>query len=198
MDIGSCLGRLAPHLRLDDVAVTGGVAIGRDSVGDLDLVARAIDVVAPGVTRHFLVSHYHVAGPGVPKFMVQLVDPVTRIRVDIFPDLAGAIARARPATIAGHVLNVLSLDDILDHKVQTLSKASPASTVDPKHARDARTLAQRLGRAIPYVDPQSLADDVYGVGETDRGCPRCAVSLSPSFPLAPKSEIFELLRWRAP
>jgi hypothetical protein len=40
--------------------------------------------------------------PGVPKFMVQLVDPVTRIRVDIFPDLVGSLTRSRGVEIGGH------------------------------------------------------------------------------------------------
>jgi len=195
MDVASCLDRLAPYLRLDDVAIAGSVAMGRDRPADLDLVARSIGVVAPGVTRDFLVAHYHIAGPGVPKFMVQLVDPVTRIRVDMFPDLTGSIARARTATVGGHVVNLLSLEDVLDHKLQTLSKASPASPVDPKHARDARTIARLIGRTVPDVDPQSLANDVYGVGETDGSCARCELSRSASFPLAPRSRILDLLGW---
>jgi hypothetical protein len=193
--IGSCLGRLAPHLRLADVALTGSVAIGRERAGDLDLVAGSIDVVAPSATTDFLVSHYHVQGPGVPKFMVQLVDSLTRVRVDIVPDLTGSIARAGTTAISGISVKVLSLDDILDHKLHTLSKASPMRPVDPKHVRDARTIALRIGCTIPDIDPRSLVPDVYGVDEPDEGCARCQTSRSRLFPLAPKSRVFELLGW---
>jgi hypothetical protein len=100
-----CLHKLVDHVRLNDVAITGGVAIqlglaetgragGRTTIADLDLVASSLDAVRPSVSRVFLVSHYHVVQPGVPKFMVQLVDPASRIRVDVFPDLAGSLARA--------------------------------------------------------------------------------------------------------
>jgi len=202
--VDSCLDRLAPHLRLDDVAITGGIAIDigmaarfghrtRDRIDDIDLVARSIDVVEPAVTRDFLVSHYHVAGPGVPKFLVQLVDPVTRIRVDVFPDLAGSIGRARLAPVGAHALHIVSLEDILDHKLQTLSNATPGRPVDPKHERDARTIALLLGRAIPSVSARCLADDVYR--QEDEGCERCELSRSTGFPLAPARAIAGLLGW---
>ena len=202
--IESILDRLKPHLRLDDVAVTGGVAIDigmeglraprtRGRAADLDLVARAVDVVDPAVTKDFLVSHYHVVGPGVLKFMIQLVDPSIRIRVDIFPDLAGSIARARCVRIGPHQVRVLTLEDILDHKLQTLSKASPERPVDPKHLRDARAIARLLGRTAAKIDSRCLAEDAYG--ETEDGCVRCESSRRPEFPLAQPHKIAALLGW---
>jgi hypothetical protein len=48
-------------------------ALGRaDHVADLDLVATSLDAVSSSVVDRFLISHYHVVGPGVPKFMIQL------------------------------------------------------------------------------------------------------------------------------
>src|SRR4029078_8125214 len=89
--LSGCIDRLTLHLQLDRVNVAGGVALqlvlaalgrpsARDGVADLDLVADSIDAVSASVVSAFLVSHYHVAGPGVQKFMIQLVDPVSRIR----------------------------------------------------------------------------------------------------------------------
>jgi len=204
--LSACLERLAPHLRMDDVALTGGAAIdlylaqtgrrsSREAIADLDLVARSIDAVDPRITEVCLVSHYHVAGPGVPKFMVQLVDPETRLRVDIFPDLAGSIARARATTIGTRAANVLSPDDILEHKLKTLSNASAARPIDPKHARDAKLLGELLGRAIPDVGSDSQAEDVYAGAAEEESCARCAVSRDARFPLAPKAAIFTLLGW---
>jgi len=119
------------HLDADDVALTGGAAIelhlaaaGRPArravVGDLDFLARCLKAIPPSVTRDFLVSHYHRARPGVPKAMIQLVDPTTRMRIDIFSDSAGVIPGAQRTTIEGTVLNVLDARSIFDHKVQML------------------------------------------------------------------------------
>ena len=199
-----CLARLSPNLRLDDVAITGGVAIqigmaqlGRDgtreTIADLDVVATALDAVFPSVADTFLVSHYHSVRPGVPKFMVQLVDPVTRIRVDIFPDLLGSLARSSMVEVGAHELRLLALEDILEHKLLTLSKASPANPVDPKHADDAYALGELLQRPVPAIDRDCLAEDVYGID--DLVCQRCVLSRSDGFPLASKEEIFRLLSY---
>ena len=82
--LSGCLHRLLPHLRLDSVAITGGVAIEiglaasgrkgtRNRVADLDLVATSPAAVKASVITQFLVAHYHAVGPCVPKFMIQLV-----------------------------------------------------------------------------------------------------------------------------
>jgi hypothetical protein len=203
--LSACLAKLKPHLRVDDVAITGGVAIqfgmielgrdgSRETIADLDLVAGSLDAVAPSATDAFLVSHYHVVQPGVPKFMIQLVDPVTRIRVDVFPDLVGSLGRAKAVRVGLESAKMLALEDILEHKLLTISKASPINPVDPKHVRDAYALAKLFNRVVPAVADDSLAEDVYG-GDADIRCRRCKLSSSPHFPLAPKDQIFSLLSW---
>jgi len=200
-----CLVRLLPNLRQEDVAITGGVAIQvglaelgragtRDAIADLDLVIGSLDVVSSSVAAEFLVSHYHVVQPGVPKFMVQLVDPTTRIRIDIFPDLVGSLARARAVELGAQATRMLALEDILEHKLLTLSKASPANTVDPKHAEDAYALGALFQRTIPPVAAGSLVENVYGMDE-HVPCRRCELSSNAGFPLAPKQSICDLLGW---
>jgi hypothetical protein len=107
--LSGCLTRLMPHVRRGEIAITGGVAIqlglpghpdSRETIADLDLLASRLDAIAASVSREFLVSHYHAPQPDVPKFMIQLVDPVSHIRIDIFPDLIGSLKHARPFTIA--------------------------------------------------------------------------------------------------
>jgi hypothetical protein len=201
-----CLGKLLPHVRASDVAITGGVAIEhglaargcagvRTAIADLDLVASRLDAVAPTVVNAFLVSHYHVVQPGVPKFMVQLVDPESRIRVDVFPDLVGSLTRAALAAIGAHHVNVLTLEDVFEHKLLTLSKASAAKPIDPKHAADAELLGVLLRRSVPPLPADALVKDGYG-GGADLDCRRCALSADPRFPLAPKKRVFDLLGWR--
>ena len=107
-------------VRPGSVALTGGVGIqfgmarlgrqgSRDEIADLDLVAASMDAISPSVVGPFLVSHYHVVRPGVPRFMIQLVDPASRIRVDVFPDLVGSLVDARPIAIGEHSVHVLPL-----------------------------------------------------------------------------------------
>jgi len=172
-----------------------GRPVVRHHVADLDLVATSLDAVRSSVVDRFLVSHYHVVRPGVPKFMIQLVDPESRIRIDVFSDLAGSIADARATHIGKHRMPVLPLNRIFEHKIQTLGRASPAAPIDPKHVQDALTLGAVLSRPVPEVAAAAVVPDVYGI-DADWSCNRCAVSLHPAWPLAPKERIFQLLGWQ--
>jgi hypothetical protein len=203
--LAACLARLVRHISRDDMALTGGVAIqlelaasaysgARTLSADLDFVARHFDAIAPTVSSEFLVSHYHLPQPDVAKFMIQLVDPESHIRVDVFPDLAGSLRRAQWRTVGGHKLKVLALESILEHKLLTLSKASEATPVDPKHLDDAKLLAAFVGRNVPHVPSNALVTDVYG-GAADLECRRCELSRHRDFPLAGKREIFDMLGW---
>jgi hypothetical protein len=204
--LAGCLSRLMPHVDRDEVAITGGVAIqlglaaigrrgSRATIADLDFVSKRLDSVAETVAGPFLVSHYHVPQPGVPKSIIQLVDPVTRIRVDIFPDLVGSLRHARRFTIGEESVNLLDLQSILDHKLLTVWHASQrGGTIDPKHDLDARTLGAIFGREVPTVPAGQLVKDVDGV-EGDLLCRRCELSRTRGFPLAPRQRIFDLLGW---
>ncbi len=199
-----CLDRLMPHVQRERVAITGGVALQlamshldrnvRPDLADLDLVAASVDAIAPAVVGPFFVSHYHTIRPGVPKFMVQLVDPVSRLRVDVFPDLVGSLAYSHELSVGTHSVRVLSLERIFEHKVLTLSRASRSASIDPKHFRDATMLGEVLGRPVPDVASEALSPDVYGV-EADGSCERCELSRHPDWPLAPKDRICDLLGW---
>ena len=203
--LSGCLDRLIPHAQMDHLAMTGSVAMQlglaalgqqgpRKEIADLDLVAACIGAVRPGVVEQFLVSHYHVVQPGVPKFMIQLVDPKSRVRIDVFPDLVGSLTDARPIDVGTHAVLVLPLERIFEHKVLTLSRASQSAPIDPKHVRDAQVLGDVLGRPVPEAAPDALAPDVYGI-EGDQFCERCELCSHPSWPLAPKDQILELLGW---
>lgn len=196
--LSSCLSRLLPHLDRHSVALTGGVAIElhlaaaakhgrRERIADVDFMASRLDVIAPTVASVFLISHYHVARRGVPRGMIQLVDPVTGLRLDIFPDLAGALSRAKHMLVAGEVLLVLEPQSMLEHKLQTLAKPP----VDEKHWLDAVALAALCAAPSPPRLAQFMPDR-YSTDFT-LVCDRCDRSRSPRFPLAPKANIFELL-----
>ena len=184
--------------------MTGGVAIGihiaaaygdpsrSASAEDIDFVAEAVDALRPTVTDDFLVSHFHLPQAGYPKFMVQLVDPATRLRLDFFPGMLAILERAMTVDIAGVSLRVLRAEDILDHKENLLAKASVHAPVEEKHYADAVRLQAMCRRDVhgpvsPHVGRAAYSHDL------DARCPRCDASRRPAFPLAPKQAIFDIL-----
>jgi hypothetical protein len=200
--LAATLSRFLPHTAPSAVALTGGVAIemhcydagsssGRNRIADVDFVATSVEAIAPSVCSSLLVSHFHLPHPGYPKFMVQVVDPETRLRIDVFPDLVGSITQATERIVAGQHLRVLAAESILDHKVIGMARASAARPIDEKHQRDAIVLGSLCGRRIDRLPSESLTREVYGMDLTP--CPRCEVSRTPEFSVAPRQRVFEIL-----
>jgi hypothetical protein len=144
------------------------------------------------VTKTFLVSHFHRPHHGYQKFLIQLVDPETGVRLDIFPDLLNALSRASTTHIAGIAFKVLELDDILDHKLLMLRRSSTAHPVHPKHYQDVKRLAAACHRRIPRIGPSRLAATPNS-RNVDEPCLRCEASRCMSFPLADKQRILDIL-----
>ena len=160
-------------------------------IADLDFVAADVDAVGCGAANEMLVSHFHLPQPGYRKFLIQLVDPVSRLRIDVFPDLDATIARARIRKIAGHELAVLDAASILDHKLRTLATATVDRPVDSKHWDDARALAAVCGRELRPVSKAVLTRERYGKDLTP--CSRCEASRCHEFPVASREAIFDIL-----
>lgn len=202
--LGDCLRRLMPHVDVERIALTGGVAIGLHvdaphgdrtrslAAEDIDFVADDVGAVRPTVMDDFLVSHFHLPQPGYPKFMIQLVDPAAHVRLDFFPDALGALSHAPVVLVAGLPLHVLGARDILDHKLALLSKASVSGPVDEKHYADAKWLGAICGRDVPPVAASHLTSTAYS-RDIDRICLRCQASARGGFRLASKRAIFDIL-----
>jgi len=200
--LSATLARFLPHTERSAIALTGGVAIelhcrnagrtsGRRRIADVDFVTASVDVIDPSVAAELLVSHFHLPHDGYPKFMMQLVDPYTRLRIDVFPDLAGSLASAAEHAVAGHRLLVLDADSILDHKLQGVARASAERPIDEKHAHDAAILGAVCGRNVAPPSPERLTKEIYRMNLAP--CPRCDVSRTPGFGVAPRDHIFEIL-----
>jgi hypothetical protein len=116
---------------------------------------------------------------------------VSRIRIDVFPDLVSSLAMARRRVVAGHTLAILDARSIMTHKLLTLASSSPDHLVDEKHQRDALVLAALLGELIGVVPPTHLTKETYGLDLSP--CPRCEASRRPEFPLASKQAVFDIL-----
>lgn len=199
-----CLRRLVPHVDTYRIALTGGVAVGLHldatpddrtrtfAAEDIDFVADDIQAVRQTVTNEFLVSHFHLPHPGYPKFLVQLVDPITSLRLDFFPDALRALRRAPVVDVIDVPLRVLRASDILDHKLALLSGASVENPIDEKHYADARRLGAVCGREVPSLAASHLAGSSYS-HDVDETCLRCQISQDRGFPLASKRAILDIL-----
>jgi hypothetical protein len=204
-DVHLCLSRLRPHIKLARAALTGGVAIAHHAAargrqrphepgavrGDVDLVAMRADAVAPSVVGPFIVSHFHRPQPEYAKFLIQLVDVASRLRVDVFSCDDNVWDDATKDVVAGG-FRVLAPERILEHKLAILAQASAERPVDEKHYRDARLLAALCACEIPERAPDVFASTVYGHDLTTR-CARCDASRDARFPLAPKQHVYGLL-----
>ena len=124
--------------------------------------------------------------------MLQLVDPATRLRVDIFPGTSDSIRDAKTYDAWGVAVRVLDLDTILAHKLAVLEAATRQQPVDEKHYGDAMMLGRLLGWALEVVPAHVLCKDKYSK-DPRAECPRCQCSLDTRWPLTPKREILDLL-----
>jgi hypothetical protein len=200
----NCLRRLMPHVDAARIALTGGVAIGvhREvtrgdrtravAAEDLDFIADDVSAVRQTATGQFLVSHFHLPQPGYTKFFVQLVDPTTRLRLDIFPDALRALSRASLVDVSGVPLRVVGANDLLDHKLALLSRASASSPIEEKHYADAKCLGAMCGHEVSPLPASHLSRTVFS-HDLEQSCVRCHVSQNSAFPLAPKRAIFDIL-----
>jgi hypothetical protein len=119
---------------------------------------------------------------------VQLVDPATRLRLDFFPGELEVLERSEVVDIAGVRVRVLGPDDLLDHKIQLLAESSG----EEKHYSDALGLAAMCRRDIPLLEARRLTTTAHS-RDLDARCPRCDASQQATFPLAPKTAIFDVL-----
>ena len=125
--------------------------------------------------------------------IIMLVDPVSRIRVDVFPDLADSMEDAEEVDIENYRVRVLSPAAIFAHKALILESAvSQARTVDPKHYRDALALGELIGSRPPDVPKKLMVPDIYST-DVNQYCAKCETNVSTSFRLSPKQEIFDIL-----
>ena len=136
------LERLVRHLAVNKYAVAGGLVIRyyakangleyAHPFNDLDLITLDNDAVKPSVTQDFLIYHYHPGNTGDPvPYYVVLVDPETRIKVDIF------IADLKPtsfesAQFQGKEILLASAEDQLVKTLFDLSHVSSSFKLDPK------------------------------------------------------------------
>jgi len=135
------LERLMKHLPF--LVLTGGVAssyyfwkydfpISQRKLSDLDVVIEDPSNLRSIITQDFLVSHYHPKNHK-GKFHIMLVDPKTKIRIDVFPFLSKANERVQTVNIRNVAFSILSLEDLVCRLLSNCAGLIENKEVDPKY-----------------------------------------------------------------
>jgi len=150
---------------LQDAALTGGVAIashlarvtglpGNRRLNDLDIVVAGADELSPKLADAFLVSHTHPdARPG--RMLLQVVDPITALRVDIFGAYGDTLARSQTLIYRGDPVRLVSSSDLTARLAALLPDLGLGKPVPAKHARD----FDALSAACPLDDAEAAWRD---------------------------------------
>ena len=103
------------------------------SLNDVDLVVDDASAISPGIGGKFLIHHFH---PTREKgnVLMQLVEPKTRTRVDIFSARSESVVeRASRTWYEGTQFAVVSAEDLAARLLAIIAIVLDGRTVDPKY-----------------------------------------------------------------
>lgn len=223
--VDNLLSKLLPHLQQDRFWVVGGLAIRFHlathnidypvkEFNDLDLKAEHSSVVLPSVTQDFLIYHYHLQPED--HFYIVLIDPETKIKVDIF-DPTIPVLRSTTASFQEHTFKLRSPEDQLTKTVFDINRISRQAKVDPKQFTETKLLSQISDMELadqlwkqrhfkeysPSIQEAIDRAETIAKGHPDwikqhpfkrpqpYDCPDCIST--PNFPLTPMPKIYRIL-----
>lgn len=190
--LASTLERLR-HSGLEAFAIAGGVAFASRlglprPLRDVDLVIEDASNIPETLGASFLVSHVHLqARPG--RMLLQLVDPATALRVDVFGAGPGVIERSRPVPFRDAMEPMVGLADMAGRLAAVLLGLASDEAVPAKHAADFLALADMVDdEANAWADhrrqgqPESFAMARAAVRELTAAKPDLLVDWHPWTP----------------
>ncbi len=144
------ISRFIPHVVLENVVIVGGIArrhhlmrygitFPQRPFNDLDFMIRDRSEMRPSITNEFLIAHYHL--PKDTSFFAGLVDPQTKVTIDVF-DYYHAPIDPETVHLAGLQLKVRGAEDQLSKTVYDLMKITKGHTISPKEFASADQLLQ--------------------------------------------------------
>lgn len=148
--VNNCLAKIFPHLNMDKSVVVGGLAIryhlvnsGLDypskKFNDLDLMVEEASVVKLSITKDFLIYHYHPQKGN--NFYIVVVDPVNKIKVDIF-DYDPPPENLKKVRFDLFKVKIRGIEDQLVKTVFDIQRISEKFKVDPKQFMNTKLLIQ--------------------------------------------------------
>lgn len=219
------LSKLIPYVVPENLVLVGGLArryhLLRSDVSfpqrpfnDLDLMIKDRTDLNPSVTDKFLIAHYHL--PRNTSFFAQLVDPQTKVAIDVF-DYYHSPVDPEEVQVNGLALKIRSAEDQLTKTAYDLMKITKGNNLYPKEFDSADQLLQmvdlekadaiwRMKYASLYPFP--LAEAIHRAKEEATRHPERVFEFHnrrtepfvclectevPGFPIAPKEEVIKTL-----
>jgi hypothetical protein len=216
------LHKLAHH-DISRWALTGGLAVechargdGVRALNDIDFIAPGFDSIPTTLAADFLFRHVHPLDPP-GKTMLQIVDPETAVRIDVFRACGETMRRAVAIDCEFGRMAVVSLADLVSRQARQLLDLADGVPVPAKHAHDYLRLVEsvtdaQMHAAWPdhrrpshpedFAEARALLRDLIAAHRDllidptysrDPGaiCPRCRIVAH--FPLADAHAILDLL-----
>jgi len=172
--------RTLRNLSLHDIshwALTGGVAIefqilhhGGEPITrqlhDLDFMTASFDSIPETIGNALLVRHVHPHDPP-GKNMLQVVDPETEVRIDVFRAYGLEMDRTSVIENAALAFKMVSLHDLVARHARLNWNLMEGKPVDPKYARDFLRLIELVSTEEveciwqehrTYQSPESFAE----------------------------------------
>jgi hypothetical protein len=145
------LHRLASH-DIREWALTGGMAaeihqlrLGRQPswrvLNDIDFVTDSFDSIPATLADDFLFRHVHpFDAPG--KTLLQMVDPETAVRIDVFRACGRTMDRLIALEILSNSFRLISLEDLLARMARLTMDLAERVTTPAKYATDFSRLTE--------------------------------------------------------
>lgn len=154
------LRKLARH-DLSKLALTGGLAIeihclhhGRRPsprpLNDIDFICDSFDCIPASLANDFVFQHVHPFDPPA-KTLVQMIDPATAIRVDIFRAYGSTMHRTIPLDLPSGPVRLVSLEDLIARTTRLTMDLREGVAVPSKHAKD-------LLRLVALIDDDRVEE----------------------------------------
>lgn len=199
-----------------------GLSFPQRAFNDLDFLIENVDDIKPSIISDFMLYHYHPPGKDDPDvettyFFYAFVDPVSRMKADVFPYRWSASERFIQAKFQDKPIKVVGMEDQLIQCLYDVSRISDKQKVDPKQLRDVHILMKiadvKLAKEIWEQNnhplyPKTLAEaikkaDILTVAHPDwwqakpyrKPKPYCCFNCQnrPDFPITDMQKIYQVL-----
>jgi hypothetical protein len=218
--------KLAAH-DLSEWAIVGGWAVEIHCIlnrqqpcfrhlTDMDFVVAAFDGIPRSLAELFLFRHVHPSDPPA-KMLLQVVDPETALRIDVFRAYGRTMSRAFIVEFPTGPMRLAAREDVIARTARLLLDLAVNVPVPEKHARDYIRISEgvpppnldaawqdhrKSGHPCGFREADELVRNLISTRDrllitpqfstdTRDVCPRC-VSHAP-FPLADPARILSVL-----
>ncbi len=173
--INITLERLGKYI--NSITLTGGIVsayyhwkydlpLSQRKLNDLDIVINDSFDIPASLTKEFFVIHYHPKSKK-GKLLMMLLDPATKIRIDIFPYTGDSQSRKHTTIISNKSFEVLSLEDLVCQLLVICNDLVKNKSVDPKYFIDMISLFGKCNHKLlqriwnEYKEFEQDLDSIY-------------------------------------